>query len=383
MEHLDIAGLKRVAQNIESANGLPNAFYTSDEAFQAERQKVFREGWFGIGFGQDVPNPGDAKPIDILGLPLLLLRDKDGQVRVFQNVCRHRGMTLVSEPTNVGSFIVCPYHAWCYGLDGGLRGTPHVGGPGVNRHPSIQREGLGLLEVRSHTWLDTVFVNPSRNAPDFEEHAAALFDHWPEFKDQPIFPGGADSQFSLEVQSNWKLPVENYCESYHLPWVHPGLNSYSRLEDHYHIMEPGAFSGQGTLVYDPKLDDSGRAFPSFAGLSAKWDSAAEYIALYPNVLMGVHRDHVYSIILEPVSPERTIERISISYASEDAAGPEFANLRARNTALWKEVFQEDVFAVEGMQRGRHAPGFDGGRFSPVMDAPTHCFHHWLASRFVG
>jgi choline monooxygenase len=91
------------------------------------------------------------------------------------------------------------------------------------------------------------------------------------------------------VACNWKLAVENYCESYHLPWVHPGLNSYSRLEDHYNIVAPRSFSGQGTTVYAPALGDA--AFPDFPGLPAKWDTAAEYVALYPNVLFGVHRDH--------------------------------------------------------------------------------------------
>ncbi len=176
--------------------------------------------------------------------------------------------------------------------------------------------------------------------------------------------------------------MENYCESYHLPWVHPGLNSYSRLEDHYNIVEPGAFSGQGSVVYNPQLDAT-RKFANFGGLSDKWNTGAEYVALYPNVLLGVHRDHTFAIMLDPQSHDHTIERIEIFYTSEAMCGPDMADLREKNAKMWKDVFIEDIFVVEGMQKGRSASLYDGGKFSPVMDPPTHCFHGWVARRFAG
>jgi phenylpropionate dioxygenase-like ring-hydroxylating dioxygenase large terminal subunit len=220
-----------------------------------------------------------------------------------------------------------------------------------------------------------VWINISGNAPEFVDAMASLIARWSEFE-KPLYHGGADSRFSLTVNCNWKLAVENYCESYHLPWIHPGLNSYSRLEDHYHIEEPEMYSGQGTLVYRQLAGDSGDVFADFQGLSDKWDKSAEYISAFPNVLLGVHRDHVYAIILVPLGQGKTREDVHIYYAT-DASDPE---LRAKNTAQWKGIFVEDVFVVEGMQRGRHAPGFDGGRFSPVMDGPTHLFHDWVAAQ---
>jgi len=198
---------------------------------------------------------------------------------------------------------------------------------------------------------------------------------WTEFE-QPLYHGGDDSRFELEVACNWKLAVENYCESYHLPWVHPGLNSYSRLEDHYHIEAPGAFSGQGTLVYRQITNETGNSFPDFDGLSDKWDTAAEYLSIFPNVLLGTHRDHAFAIVLVPHGPDRTVEHVHLYYAVPDTD----SGLRQRNTRQWKTVFEEDIFVVEGMQRGRHATGFDGGRFSPAMDGPTHLFHDWVAAR---
>lgn len=374
--------LTSVMVDVCEASGLANRYYTDPDCFEDEKHRVFFAGWSGIGFAKDVPEPGCVVPLEFLGMPLLLVRDKTGRVRVFQNTCRHRGMILIDRPTRLKGVIRCPYHSWCYGLDGALRTTPHVGGPGRNIHEAIDRDVLGLFEFRSHVWHDVVFVNVSGDAPAFEVANAALLERWSEF-DQPLYHAGEDCSIRLEVATNWKLAVENYCESYHLPWIHPGLNSYSRLEDHYNIVEYGQYSGQGTLVYRPTLDPQGRRFPDFAELSEKWNKGAEYITLFPNVMLGVHRDHVYAILLEPDGPTRTIERIEIYYAAPEAIEPDFADLRRANKAQWSEIFDEDVAVCEGMQRGRHGAKFDGGKFSPVMDVPTHVFHHWVAGRLSG
>lgn len=367
--------LSRVRQPIAAANGLPNAHYIDPALYGEERQAVLFDNWSGLAVASDVPDIGDAVPVTFLDMPLLVVRDRNNTVRVFHNICRHRGMILVDAPRKIEGAIRCPYHSWCYSTEGRLVSTPHVGGPGHNTHEGINRALLGLIEVRSHIWMDVIWINVSGTALPFEQANAGLLERWAEF-DKPLYHGGADSRFELTVNCNWKLAVENYCESYHLPWIHPGLNSYSRLEDHYHIENKGHFSGQGTLVYRQLKDEADSAFPDFDGLSDKWDTAAEYISVYPNVLLGAHRDHTFAIILVPQGPEKTVESIHLYYAAQETD----AGLRTRNTALWKAVFMEDVFVVEGMQRGRHAPAFDGGRFSPVMDGPTHMFHDWVASQ---
>ncbi|MDJ0820953.1 MAG: aromatic ring-hydroxylating dioxygenase subunit alpha [Paracoccaceae bacterium] len=367
--------LAQVRRPVAQANGLPNAHYIDPAVFDEEKHALLFTQWAGLAVAADVPEPGDAKPITFLDMPLLLVRGRDNTVRVFQNICRHRGMILVDAPRKIEGAIRCPYHSWCYGTDGRLVSTPHVGGPGHNTHDAIDRATLGLIEVRSHIWRDVVWINVSGDAAPFEDAMADVLARWREFE-QPVYHGGADSRFDLPVQTNWKLAVENYCESYHLPWVHPGLNSYSRLEDHYHIEAPGAYSGQGTWVYRQLRNDAGQTFADFAGLSETWDTAAEYIAVYPNVLLGVHRDHAFAIVLVPEGPEKTVEHVHLYYAQPDTD----ADLRQRNTEQWKTVFEEDIFVVEGMQRGRHASGFDGGRFSPAMDSPTHCFHDWVAGK---
>ena len=370
-----ITDLSAVRRHVSEAQGLPNPHYVDPAVFEEEKHAVLFSSWAGLGVTADVPEAGDAVPITFLGMPLLIVRDRKGDVRVFQNTCRHRGMILVDAPRKIEGAIRCPYHSWCYSTEGKLVSTPHVGGPGQNTHDGIDRALLGLVEIRSHIWMDVIWINVSGTAPEFAVANADLLTRWAEF-DKPLFHGGASSHFQLHVNCNWKLAVENYCESYHLPWVHPGLNSYSRLEDHYHIEAQGKYSGQGTLVYRQLEGENGEKFSDFDGISAKWDTAAEYITAFPNVLLGVHRDHTFAIILVPEGPEKTVENVHLYYATDSSSEA----LKDANASLWKTVFEEDIFVVEGMQRGRHGVSFDGGRFSPAMDGPTHLFHDWVATQ---
>ncbi len=373
--------LEKVCQPVAMANGLPNEFYTDPAVFEHEKQLLFADTWACIGFAKDIPEKGDVLPIEFLDRPIFAVRANDNTIGVFDNVCRHRGMILIDKPARVRGAIRCPYHSWCYELDGKLRSTPHVGGAGVNSHDCIKRDELGLMEIRSYVFMDMIFVNLSGDAPDFETHVANLTERWSEFIDRPLYHGGPDSSFTLELETNWKLAVENYCESYHLPWVHPGLNSYSKIEDHYNIFEPTSFAGQGTTVYNPQINGGKARFPNFESLSDKWDEGAEYIALFPNVMLGIHRDHFFSILLKPVTHNKTIEQVEIYYTSPDVQKDSWKEARQEAADMWLEVFKEDIGVVQGMQRGRAAPNFDGGRFSPVLDEATHCFHRWTAEKF--
>ena len=373
---------KDVTKPITSATGLPNICYIDDAFYRYEQTTLFRPNWVAIGFGKDVPEPGWVKPLELAGVPLLITRTPAGQINVFQNVCRHRGMILVDSHRKLRGPITCPYHAWAYDLDGALRKTPHIGGPDNNSHAAVPHCDYPLIKVRAHLWMDVIFVNLDGSAPPFEVAHADLIARWHEFN-RDWHHSGADSSFALTVKCNWKLAVENYCESYHLPFVHPGLNSYSRLEDHYDIMDARNYAGQGSHVYTPQISDDGRQFPAIDGLSEKWRTGAEYVALFPNLLLGVHRDHMFAIILRPEGPDRTTEQVEIYYADPAASGPDFAAMRQTNTRLWHDIFIEDIGVVEGMQKGRHADGYDGGKFSPVMDGPTHHFHHWVATVLMG
>ena len=376
--------LSAVLAATRQACGLPNDVYTSDALFERERDQVFAGTWACVGRGSDAPNAGDVCPVDLMGLPLALVRGGDGRLRVFHNVCSHRGNRLVAQPCHVTGVIRCPYHSWTYNLDGELKGTPHIGGVGKHELAEFERGKHGLRPVRSHEWLDLVFVNLSAEAPAFEEHVAPLVERWKAFVSPDelarLVMGDTHSRITMEIAANWKLAVENFCESYHLPWVHPGLNKRSRLEDHYHILGEDLFAGQGSTAYDPDYLD-GERFPSFEHWPENKNACAEYVALFPNVWFGLHVDHLYTVILKPVAKNHTVESFQFYYLGE-AAGERFANKRATSLDAWHQVFAEDIGVVEGMQAGRLSPAFAGGVFSPVMDAPTHHFHQWVARRLL-
>lgn len=373
--------LSSVNNKIENANGLPNEYYISDKLFESEKHTVLFQNWCGLAFGKDIPNVGDIRPINFLGLPLLIVRTEKNKINVFENTCRHRGMILLQEGKHSRKNIRCPYHNWCYDLDGSLIATPHVGGIGVHKHKDIKPDLLGLNQIRSYLWKDIIFINVSGTAQNFTDNFSKLITRWEDFEKPMVF-GGDDSSFSLTLKANWKLAVENYCESYHLPCVHPDLNKTSKLQDHYDICESSRYSGQGSYKYRQHSDKEGNIFPDFEGLAKKWEESTEYIAIYPNVLMGVHRDLIFSIILNPISTEETKERVAFYYSCDLQKNKKMNALKASNIIFWKDVFEEDIFVVEGMQKGRHSNMFDGGKFSPSMDRPTHNFHAWTARQLL-
>ncbi len=378
------SALSAVLGPTAEASGLPNDVYTSDEFFERERDTLFAGTWACVGRGTDASKPGDVCPVNFMGLPLVLVRDDDRQLRVFHNVCSHRGNRLVAEPCRVTGVIRCPYHSWTYNLDGKLRGTPHIGGVGKHEIEGFDHDKHGLRPVRSAEWLDLVFVNLSGTAPEFEDHIAPLMERWKPFVSSEdlaqLTIGASHSDITMEVAANWKLAVENFCESYHLPWIHPGLNKRSKLGNHYHILGGDLFAGQGTMVYAPDYLD-GERFPCFDNWAKDKHACAEYVALFPNVWFGIHVDHLYTAILSPQAKDRTVESFQFYYLG-DAAGERFANKRAAGLEAWHEVFTEDIGIVEGMQLGRLSPAFHGGVFSPVMDEPTHHFHQWVARRLL-
>ena len=372
-----------VLNPISEATGMPNQAYTSEEYFTFERDQVFGNTWVCIGFASDLLKNGYVMPLDFMNLPLLMMRNRQGEVQVFHNVCSHRGMKLVHEAGEVQGMIRCPYHSWTYDLDGNLKGTPHIGGIAKHKDDRFKCEKHGLKPLRSAVWMDMVFVNLSGNAESFEEHIAPLEQRWQQFLGEEglgllrrVNMGG---NLEIEVKSNWKLAVENYCEAYHLPWVHPSLNSYSRLEDHYNIMFAERFSGQGSLAYNLS-DTAGTHLPKFPSWPEDKLRHAEYVALFPNVLLGIQADHAFAMMIEPITANKSVEHLRVFYVGDEATKDEFAACRTATVESWRVVFGEDIGAVEGMQEGRYSPGFGGGVFSPEMDVPTHFFQTWLAKQ---
>jgi choline monooxygenase len=386
-EIIDIKKIEVVKNPIHKAHGLPNECYLDKDYLDFEKEKVFKNNWTVIGVASSVPNKGDAKSFNLLGIPLLILRNENNEIKVFHNVCSHRGFQLVSVSCKLKKTIRCPYHSWTYNFNGKLIATPHIGGMNKHETDKFDKSINGLKEIRSYVWLDLIMINISNNEIAFKEYIKPLSDRWAKFwslEDRKLISHSNDyGYFNLKAKCNWKFAIENYCESYHLPWVHPSLNSYSKIEDHYHIQGlPNRFAGQGTVVYNPRLKGKEK-FPCFPNWPKDKEHIAEYVALFPNVMMGIHKDHYYAYWLEPVNHKYTIEHMEIYYVGEKAANSKkFKSIRKQNHKLWKGVQNEDVNIIEGMQEGRNSPSYNGGNFSPIMDNPTHHFHKWVATNVV-
>ena len=384
---LDVKKIKVVSNPIEKAHGLPNECYTSPDYMMYEREKIFADKWCVIGVASSVPNIGDAKPYSLLGIPLIIWRDKEKKIRVFHNVCSHRGFKLLDEPCSLKNVLRCPYHSWAYDFRGKLITTPHIGGLNIHESEKFDKSKSNLKEVRSKVWMDIIFVNINNNEIEFNEYIKPLESRWSKFiskEDQDLLVNAKDhGYFSLGVKSNWKFAIENYCESYHLPTIHPELNKISNISDHYHIQGlPNRFAGQGSKKYNQLIKEN-KTFNSFKNWKKDLNTNSEYIALFPNVMIGLHIDHFYAFWLEPISVNKTKEHFAMYYVGDNSAnGKEFESIRKENARIWKAVMSEDIKAVEGMQKGRNSPAYNGGNFSPVMDNPTHQFHKWVAGNLI-
>ena len=382
---ISLPALDAVLKPVTEARGMPNQAYNNHELFLFERDHVLGKTWAAVAFTSELPGDGYVKPVDFMGLPFAITRGRNGEYKVFHNVCSHRGMPLVKKKSAVSGTICCSYHCWTYDLDGNLVRTPHIGGVGNHSVDGLDREKLGLKSIRSAVWMGIIFVNLSGEAEGFHDFIAPLVERWAAFigKEgiEKFKPASTGSKAELDVKANWKLAVENYCEAYHLPWIHPSLNTYSPLDQHYNVIVNENMSGQGTHTYNLS-EVSGVRLPEFEGWPQDRIRQAEYISLFPNVLLGIQADHVFAVILQPLACDSTLEKLEISYVGHAAAGDRYEAARAAVLESWCVVFGEDIAAVEGMQAGRKSPAFNGGVFSPVLDNPTYHFHQWIAGRYA-
>jgi choline monooxygenase len=360
------------------AVGLPGAAYTDPAFFAAERDLTFSRNWVCAGVAGDLPAAGDQVPLEIAGMPLLLVRGQDDQIRAFHNICRHRGAQLVAAPVQ-RSAVICPYHAWAYGLDGALLRTPSFCGPGVNTHDGFDASKHGLLPVRCEMWGPLIFVNLDPSAVSLEEHLAPLKKRWAAYDFGLLRAGGG---LRFELVANWKLAIENFVERYHLPFVHPQLNSVSSVKHTLHITDGDGFVGVGSRNFALPPVTPDHILPHFPGLDAEASTKAEYVELFPNVMIGVHYNHVYAFIIQPITVDRTVERFEFFFVGDEAMTPELAQARRQMIDLIDLVNGEDIDIVQRLHIGCRSPAMAGSVFSPVMEDTTHKFQRIVVERLL-
>ena len=320
--------VEAMSRETEFARGLPNEAFTSQAFLDLENQYVFSRSWVFAGPASDLPDSGDVKPVEVAGRSLFMARGRDDEIRVFQNVCPHRGTRLVTEEMRRTSVLTCPYHAWSYGLDGALVARPHYHGP--DKHDRGNNGGndrVCLFAVRSATWYDWVFVNLDGKAPPFEDYMA------------PVIAGFACwdlSKFRLarhdafEFGCNWKLAVENFCDTYHVFKVHPALDQvYVSAErsgaypDGVHMLISNTLTGPYRLFSPTTFDD----LPSLPGLADDLIVAQHAANLFPNVTMVISPGNLQFVMFEPVGASRCIMHMWFYFVGDAAVAPEHEKAR--------------------------------------------------------
>jgi len=352
--------------------GLPASAYTTQEFMLLEQSRLFPHQWMAIGFAHDVPKPGDIQAVDsAAGKSLLMVRGEDSEIRVFHNFCRHRGMRLVADQTRGARNILCPYHAWCYGLDGKLIRIPHRHGFGTaGLEPG---DPAGLERVRSVIWNGIVFANLSGTAPAFADFIAPLEKMWARFDFSLLVPGDSTT---FELEGNWKLAIENFIDIYHVPFVHPALNEYIDITAHQFIQE-GPVLGQGSETSLP-TDVAAGKLPYFPRLTQSQKNTIEAISLFPNLLLTVFGDNLRAILIEPTGPRSCRERVEIFFVGEESLAPELEEFRNIIAARFPAFNKEDIGVVEGLQRNFESSAFNYAHFLEFFDDNVKCFQQRVA-----
>src|SRR5690606_7874826 len=200
-----------VAVPFDQARAMPPAVYTSPAFLEAELARIFRKEWYCIGRASALSRPGDYATCDLAGQPVAVLRDRNGRLAAFSNVCLHRMSTLLEGRGNTRA-IVCPYHAWTYNLDGTLRGAP-----AMDLNAGFCKDNYRLPRVRCEEWLGWVFGTLGPDVPPVSEGLSEIEAMVGDFG----MGDYVETFFETHVwDTNWKVLAENFMESYHLPVCH-------------------------------------------------------------------------------------------------------------------------------------------------------------------
>lgn len=391
--------IRRIRMPIEDACGLPRQAYTSQEFFDLERERLFPRVWMGIGFTSDVPDPGDAIPLMVAGVPIILCRDKAGEIRAFHNVCRHRAALVLEKPAKNLSVFSCPYHAWAYGLDGALKGIPFFDGTPDSKNSSIDWSKNGLAPVRLGVWNHWVFVNLDGKAPPLLEYLAPLIKLTDGFD---LSSTKFHKRVDWEFQANWKFQNDNW-ETYHHTWVHEGI--FERISDDLDMEtgEPYAQTLQWENVVTLKrrpnpnrkatmLNLHGMRLPPIPRIPGFEDNLGGTSLVFPNVTITLAENHLASVITDPLAPNRTHAILGFFFVGDAATAPDMEEARKPILDRWLGVSRDrhgmdgirsqDFSIWESQQIARQSYIANDVKFSPVWEKNIHHFHKRLVDALL-
>ncbi len=375
---------------VELASTLNPEAYRSDDYFESEQAHLFANSWVAVGFIEQVTEPGHVLVCSVAGRSVIIVRDLNGQLNAFLNVCRHRGAQLITEDCTLAKRIRCPYHAWAYGFDGECLGTPLFEGSGIPEEQQpvfdmsatkeFDRADYGLFPVSVDTWAFLVFVNIDGSAGPLTQWLGDLPDRMAgygleEWKTQAVNP--------YDIAANWKLIAENFMEYYHLPWVHPELMKVSRMDDHYRWQGPGMYTAITTTPVTQDDKSGWLDLPPQERITGSDRISGRHVTLFPNVAISFLPNHAFVIMLDPRNPNRTIETTTVLTHPDSVDTPTAPEGLDKLLRFWDEVNREDIAIVERVQIGLSTPEYQGGRMCYHFEEPVHRFQNMVIDRMCG
>jgi choline monooxygenase len=365
-----------VNEQIECAHTLASRFYTDPAILQVEKTKIFDKTWQLVGTldqpcgelngaKRTIADPETYFTAEVAGEPILVVRDKQGTLRAFSNVCRHRAgpIALGSGCKNV---LRCQYHGWTYTLDGRLIGTPDAEGVEF-----FDRSTMGMFPLRLEAWEKFIFVNFDPKAEPLSAYLGDIPQQARGFQFEGLH---RVERRDYVIDCNWKVYVDNYLEGYHIPIAHPGLmreidySQYRTDTFHYH-------SQQFAPIRAMKADDTAeRAYAPGTGLQE-----ALYFWIFPNLMLNIYPDNISTNLVVPISHEKTLT--IFEWFFHDPGSAKVQERVKKAVAFSDEVQQEDIGLCENVQKGLRSTTYDRGRYSVKRENGVHHFH-MLLSEFL-
>lgn len=358
----DFADIKRgYDANASRTMSLRANAYTDPRWHNVDLQEIIAKTWQWVCHVEKLRTPGDFIALDIAGQPIAVVRDREGTLRAFYNVCKHRAHLLLQGEGNT-SRIMCPYHAWTYKLDGQLIRAPHT-----ETLENFSTNDICLDQVQVEEFCGFVYVNLDSKAEPLAKLSGGLeteIRHWAPDIDSLTF----GHRLTYEIKSNWKNVVDNFLECYHCPTAHKDFCTLVDM-DTYKVTTHG--------IYSSHMADAGKSSNSAYDTSnAKVKTHAVWW-LWPNTCLMRYPGRSSMIVLNiiPAGPDLTLETYDFFLETPDADVTEIEAIRYID-----EVLQvEDIALVESVQRGMRTPAFTQGR---IVNDPNgsgqseHALHHF-------
>ena len=358
--------------------GLPAWSFFSPEMLELEKEMLFRRHWQVVCHASDIPEPGDFITLDMVGERALVIRGRDGVIRAFHNLCRHRGARVVAEPSGTcKSAIICPFHGWAYNLDGTLRGVARP-----ESLPRFDPVEMGLKPVEMDIWQGFVFVRFQPGPqPPMREIMARFDGEVAQYALESLRPSG-DGFHTEEIAANWKCVRDVDNEGYHVPMAHPGLQDLygpSYFDEPFQHGTSRSFAsfreGGGRLW-------SVRAYKSVLEPPARLDedhkTAWLYYGVFPNFVFGLYPDSVIFYQEYPLANGRTVQRsAAYRYAGEDRRMRLARYLSGRIDRITGE---EDVQLIEWTWEAAFSSGYEGVTLSD-LEYGVKSYHDILRRHF--